>query len=188
MANKVKFGLKSLYYAPITVGTGGTEVYGTPVAMPGAISMSLAKEGDSVELWADDTIYFSGSSGGGYSGTVELALVPESFKSDILGFEATTNGGLAENADASTTYFALLGEFGGDDEQQRFVFFKCTADRPDVAYATIENSRTPQTETLNIKAIPADISSKRLTVWRADSNDTAYTSWFTAVQTPEFTI
>jgi hypothetical protein len=42
MANKVKFGFKNCYYATITEGAGGAITYGTPVALKGAVSMSLS--------------------------------------------------------------------------------------------------------------------------------------------------
>ena len=38
--NKVMFGLKNVYYASVTVGTNSV-TYGTPIAWPGAVSLSL---------------------------------------------------------------------------------------------------------------------------------------------------
>ena len=40
--NKVKFGLKNVHYALLQEGEEGAITYGTPVPMPGAVSMSLA--------------------------------------------------------------------------------------------------------------------------------------------------
>ena len=59
MANKVKFGFKNCYYAPITVSAGGEVSYGTPVALNGAVSMSLSASGDTTEFYADNSLYFS---------------------------------------------------------------------------------------------------------------------------------
>ena len=38
--SKVRFGLSNVYYAPIT-----NSGYGTPVRIPGAVSLSLSVEG-----------------------------------------------------------------------------------------------------------------------------------------------
>ena len=42
--NKVQYGLKNVYYATVTVGTNSV-TYGTPVAWPGAVNLSLSAEG-----------------------------------------------------------------------------------------------------------------------------------------------
>ena len=53
MANKVKFGFKNCYYATITEGAGGTITYGTPVALKGAVSMSLSPSGETTALYLE---------------------------------------------------------------------------------------------------------------------------------------
>ena len=84
MANKVQYGLKNVHYATVTVGTN-TVTYGTPVAWPGAVSLSLSAEGDTNDFYADNIQYFTSIANNGYSGDFESAMIPDSFKTDIMG-------------------------------------------------------------------------------------------------------
>ena len=175
--NKIKYGLRNCYYAVATEGTGGALTYATPVAMPGAVNLSLSPEGETNPFYADDTIYFQSASNNGYSGALELALVPDSFKTDVLG---ETNG--VEYANVTPKEFALLFEFQGDQAATRRVLYRCTASRPDINSSTKETAIEPQTETLNISALPRinDFAVKK----NVYQGDTDYASFFSAVVEP----
>lgn len=180
MANKVKFGLKNCYYSVITEGNGGSVTYATPVALKGAVSMSLSPSGDTTEFYADDGIYFSDVNNNGYEGTLELALVPDDFKIACLGATQDTNGVLVENSNVANAPFALLCEFTGDEKARRFVFYRCMASRTDVASNTKGESIEVQTETLNLTIRPNGNG-----VVKAETSETTDTSvydgWYSAV-------
>ena len=56
--NKVKFGLKNCHYAKATLDPDTNAVtFGTPVAIPGAVNLSLDPEGDTEPFYADDMVY-----------------------------------------------------------------------------------------------------------------------------------
>ena len=186
MANKIKYGLKNVYYAKITANTSG-EVYSAPVPIPGAVNLSLAAEGSNDPFYADDVIYHNVISNNGYSGVLEVALIPDSFRKDILGEAEDDNGILVEKSDVPTNYFALLFEFDGDASAKRFAMYKCSATRPDVASQTKEATATPQTETLNISCIANANGYVKGKAEYSATSGSAYQSWFTTVQEPEFT-
>lgn len=185
MANKVFYGIKNVYYAKATDDGNGNLTYATPVAIPGARSISLSASGDSTDWYADNVSYFATFANNGYEGDLVVAMLPDSFKQDILGETLDTKGFYVETSDVTTSEFALLFQFEGDDKAVRHCLYRCTASRPDVASSTVEASIEPQEETLTIRAMPriADGVVKARAPYTA-ATTSAYATWFAAVQEP----
>ena len=85
MSNKVKFGLKNLYIASVTVGEGNAITFGNPVSWPGSVSLTMDPQGESNPFYADDSKFYVSTSNDGYEVTLETALVPDWFLKDYLG-------------------------------------------------------------------------------------------------------
>lgn len=186
MPNKVKFGLSNCYYA-VYNETEGT--YGTPVALPGAVSLSLDQEGDTNKFRADNIDYYVSISNNGYSGDLELALIPESFLTDVMGEVVDSTAGLQyERADAQPKSFALLMQFEGDANATRHVLYNCKASRPSVASQTTEETIEPVTETISLTAVSRDMTiggeTVPVTKAKCKPTDAAYTTFFSAVKVP----
>lgn len=99
MSNKVKYGLKNVHFAVITETVTDGEVtitYGTPVPIPGAVNIALDAAGESVQFYADDSIYFEENINDGYTGNLEMALIPDDFRTDVLGEIEDSKGALIE--------------------------------------------------------------------------------------------
>ena len=181
--NKVKFNICNVHYALITVDEDGEVTFGTPVAMPGAVSLSLEPNGEPSNFYADGYAYYTISNNMGYEGDLELAMVPESFRTDVLKESLDTNQVLVENANVETANFALLFEFDGDVNAIRHVLYNCSASRPSIESETKEDTIEPGTETLSITADPR--SDGLVKARTGDTTDAGtYTNWYKAVYTP----
>jgi len=182
-SNKVKYNLKNTHYALLTIAEDGTVSYGTPTAIPGSVSISLDANGEPENFYADGIAYYVINNNMGYEGDLELALIPESFRTEILKEELDSKGVLIENAQVELKSFALLFEFDGDQRHIRHVLYNCAASRPGIEGKTNEDSRKVQTETLTIKATP--LSSGVVKAKTGNTTDTTvYNDWYKAVYMP----
>ena len=182
--NKVKYNLKNTHYAMLTISEDGAVSYGTPIPMPGSVSISLDANGEPENFYADGTAYYVINNNMGYDGDLELALIPESFRTDVLKEEADNNEVLVENAHSETAAFALLFEFDGDIRKIRHVLYNCSASRPKIEGKTNEESREVQTETLTIKARPLASGYVKAKTGNKTSAET-YANWYKSVYLPE---
>ena len=153
--NKVKFGLKNVHVWPITSGNADEVTYGEVIKVPGAVEMSLDPSGDSMEFYADDIVYFAEFANNGYEGDLQIALIPEEFELEILGYEKDKNGAIVEKVDGRGKNYAMAFEFDGDVEKTRHIFYNVSSSRPGVAGKTKEETKEPSTDTLSLKAMPS---------------------------------
>jgi len=182
--NKIKYGLKNVHVALLTKGDDGTFTYGTPRAIPGAVSISLDAEGEMNPFYADNIVYFRTVSNNGYTGDLEIALIPDWFREEVLQEVKDTKGVLVETSNITDVqYFALLFQFEGDKKAVRHVLYNCTANRPTVESQTKEDTIEPNTETLSLTADPREDG---LVKARSgdDTNEDTYKNWFTRVYVP----
>ena len=188
MSNKIKYGLKNVYYAIGTPSTTGSMSYNTPVAFPGAVSLSLEPQGDNTPFYADNIVYWVGNGSTGYQGDFECARVLDSFKKDVLGMVKDGKDVLVEDMNAPIVHFALLFQFEGDVKATRHIMYNCTCTRAADSGSTKNESIEPQTETLTITAtsiyspnLDTDVVKAEA---NADSDSTTYTNWFSTVYLP----
>jgi phi13 family phage major tail protein len=159
----------------------GEVTYGTPVRIPGAVNLSMDAQGDTSTFYADDMAYYVTAANDGYSGDLEIALIPDSFRKDVLQEkEDTTDKVLVENVSAEPKPFALLFEFSGDQKAVRHVLYNCAATRPSLTGATTTNTKEPSTETITITASPlsSGVIKAKTT---PDTPDEKYNAWYQKV-------
>lgn len=183
MGNKVQFSLKNVHYAPISTSEEGEVTFGTPVPIPGAVSMTLTRQGSEVKFIADGVVYYASYSNEGYSGTLTIALIPDHFRKTILKeVEDETDHVLVEYANVETQPFALLFEIEGDEKATRRVLYYCTVGVPGED-ADGQAQKTPKTEAMDITATALANGRTRART-TANTVDDVFNNWFKAVWEP----
>lgn len=181
--SKVNFGIQDVHAAILTE-TDGEITYGTPFEIEGAVSLSIDPEGgDSTPFYADNVIYFrSPEVNNGYTGTLELAVTPEAFLTQILGQDKDGDGVIYETADDTKARFALLFQSQGDTNNRRFCFYDCIATRPSRTNETKEDTITPGTDSIEITMNPR-ITDRMVKCYidETEENKAIYDAWFTTV-------
>ena len=184
MGNKVKYNLKNVHAAKLTKTADGEYTYETPKAIPGAVSISLDAEGDSSPFYADGIVYFRSTANNGYSGDLEIALIPEWFRTEILKEALDKNGVLVESATVTEMEkFALLFEFDGDVRCIRHVLYNCSASRPSIESETKEDAIEPGTEKLSLTADPREDGLVKSRTGDA-IDEATYNNWYKNVYIP----
>ena len=194
MSNKVKFGLSRLYRAKLTRGSDGVVSFATPVAMPGAVSMTVTPEGEEGKpFYADNGIFYQGDDvNGGYSLEFNVAMLDAVAKRDIYGEvldEAT--GVQYESVDAKVPEFAYICQVEGDANPLGMVFYACKASRSETSANTKGESTDVDTDTFKVKAaaIPVTIGDETKNITKGfiegtEENKAKYKAFFDGVVVP----
>lgn len=196
---KVKFGLKNVHVFPMTEtvdpDTGVTTMsYGTAIPVPGAVNLSLDVSEDAPEpFYADDGIYYlpAGVSSG-YTGNLEVAVIPDAVKTALMAFIVDAAGVVVELQEAVQKLFGMTFEIATDTKARRLVYYKCQFGRPSLAAATNTNTKTPQTDTAPITVMPTtqlfSLGGENKAVVSAysteETNAGIYNAWHTTIHTP----
>lgn len=184
---KIKYGISNCWFAKATIAANGSATYGTMKALPGAVNLSLDQQGDRNDFFADNVAYYTSVSNTGYEGDLELAMIPDDFYKDILGYLVDTNGVLIENAGADPVHFALTFQVQTDTGSKRVVLYNCVAQRPSVEAATKEDTIEPQTETIPLRITSIYLAAADKDIVKAsceDTQTTAYNTWNSSIYQP----
>ena len=182
--NKVRFGL-----AEVAIAMKTDEGYDAPVRVPGAVKLTCDPEGSTDKFYADDGAYYSIVTNNGYTGELQMALIPDALKAKLFGWKIDRNGALVEIADAVPQEFALLFRVRGDKRKRYNVFYDVIAERPKDEASTTEEKGTPSTETMSVTMTPADIGGERVTklsIEESDANAEVISKFYDAVYEPDF--
>jgi phi13 family phage major tail protein len=181
MANKVLFGISNLHVGTYTE-EGGTVTLGTPYHQKGAVSLSPTESAEKTDFYADNILYYSSFAGGTFEGELEVALFDDDFKTQFLGYVTLTNGGLAITKNATKPKVYIAFEVEGDTEKRRAIFYNCEFGAISREYSTIEETKEPQTATINFTC--AGDNATGVTMATFKPADTGYSTLFTNPTAP----
>lgn len=182
--NKVHYDLTNVHMAIMTT-TGEEPQWGAFQRVHGAISVDLAAQGDTVKLRADGMDYYVCKSNNGYEGDLNLAMVTDWIRINILGETLSeTDKVLIESALAEGKPFAMAFEFLGDKKNRRHVMYNCVAGRPNIKGENKDNPKAPDTETLSLTASPLANGHVKASTTE-DTPQTVYANWYKGVWTKD---
>ena len=177
--NKVRFGLKNFHYA---VRNGNTP--GTPVHVPGSVSLDLQPQGEQSKFCAEDIAYYVTQSNQGYSGDLVIAYVPDAMRQAVWGeVLQETDKVLYELASAEPAVVDIGFQIEGDQQERLTWVYGCTISRPALGSNTIGETKEVQPQTLTITSSPlANGLVKSVTT--KDTTAAVRSAWFESVYVP----
>lgn len=193
MDNKYRYDVKNCYYCPGKRNADGTITFDASRIRQekGLRSIDMQAQGDIFKIRADGIDYIIIASNNGYNGTLNFVKLSDQFRQDCLAESVDITTGIQyEDADATPDPFALMGEFKGDAEGIRFIYYNVTATRPNQAGENKDNMREPDTESISVQAspLPVVIDGKECNIVRGgvtkSANAATYNQWFTKVCLP----
>lgn len=180
--NKVHYALTNVYIATLEMDLEtSTVTFGNPKRLLGAVSMDLSAQGDVIKLRADGMDYYVVNSNNGYQGDLNIARIPDWFRSEILGDTVTASDKvLVETATQEPKAFAMMFEFLGDVKGTRHVLYNCAASRPNIKGENKDNLKDPDTDTLSLTASPLQDGKVKAST-TAETPEDVYKNWFQKV-------
>lgn len=190
--NKYHYDVKNCHYCPGTRNEDGTVTFDKTVKkLRGLMSMEMSAEGETSKIRADGIDYIIITSNSGYSGKLSFVKVDEEFKIDCLNEVVDDATGIQyEDADADPKPFAIMGEFKGDAEGIRWIYYNCVASRIKQAGENKDKQKEPDSEELEITSspLPVTIGGEEKNIVRGgltkSMNAATYDAWFTKVCLP----
>ena len=181
--NKVQFNLKNVHYAVMTT-TGPSPAWSTPVAVPGAVTLSLDPQGEVTPFYADGITYYQSVGNNGYSGDLEMARFPDQMRIDVWKFnQVETDNVLIESVNVEPAAFALLFQIDGDVDEEYYCLYNCSGTRPGVGSTTNTDTKEPQTQTSTISAVALE-DGNVMARTTASTPGGVKEAWFTKVYEP----
>ena len=196
-----QIALNKLYYAAITessvAATLGEETYGTPVALPGVISIDLSFESRDSKLDADNRTFYRNKGIKAGKVSIERALLTAAEEAALCGAAVDENGVLIRSKENKPSPVAILFASEKADGGIRYeCLYRCTFTPPSTAFKTTKEGEDTEYQTPKLEGVlaprnKADADGNHPVEAHVDSDDSGVvaatiTGWFTTVYEPDY--
>ena len=185
---KVLFNIKKLQLSPITaINADGLPTYGSPLKVPGTVSLKLDQEGESEPFHADGIAYFTAPASTTYTGSLENAHFTAEVLKSIFAYMEDTNKNLVETNEATKEFGAQFA-CDSDEGEVYFTLYRVSSTKPNINLQTNESKANINPESVNITVSPITlINGTNVIKSFAEKSATNYENYFTAITLPSFT-
>ena len=182
-ANKIKYGIKNVYFWEYNVSDAGVVSFGTPYHAVSAVSATPSQDSSFEDIPADDTIWWTDAIDG--PDTIEMTFVrlEDEFKKRFCGYVNTTDGGLALPINPKKQALCMVIEFEGDKHNNRLVYYNGICGPITREFETTSReSKNVKNDVVSIRFIGDAASGLIKNTYKP--TDSGYNSLFTSPQPP----
>lgn len=194
MAEPMKIGCDQLHYALLTADTNEQLTFGTPVAMPGVMTLGITANTDSQTAFYDDGPGEVATSLGSIEVTIEKNALSASEKNVLLGHQLDTNGAVIYGAEDIPPFVALGFRNLRTDGTYRYVWLlKGKFQEPEDSSSTKGDSIEFQNESISASFVKVNksfqVGGKTVKPWKTElfettENKAKCAKWFEKVYVP----
>lgn len=181
---KALFNIKKLQFSKLTEGEGGVITYGTPIKIPGTVSLTMDVEQEVTQIYADGIVYIQSSGAQAVSGTLENYLIPKEALKEIYRYAESSNDEMMETDDMPYEFgmqFACDNEAG---EEVLFTYYRVASTKPGINLQTKESGLTVNPQSVDLSASPIKVGDKNITRSYAEPGAANYNNYFQAISIP----
>lgn len=187
-------GNKNFGYAPLQIEDGSVKGFGTPVMIPGLVSVSIETEQSDTNIYADDTVYATIKGAKLRTGKANFRKIPNDYV-EYMGFKKQANGGFADTGTyAAHCIFFETNEtdsLTGENTPTLHYIYTAQCAEPSVSTSTDEDSVEAASLEVSYTSITNDYvkdadgnTVQYFKITRSESNKNLYDAFKTKVILP----
>ena len=190
---KALFNIKKLQISKFTEGTNNTYTYGTPIRVPGTVSLTMDVEQSIDPIYADGISYISISGAMNTTGTLENYFIPVQVLKEIYRYIESDAGEIMQTDDQPYDFAMQFACDNEEGEEIYFTYYHVSSTKPGINLQTKEDSTTINPQSVELSATPIAVQIGSTTNYKniiysfADSTATNYATYFNAVTVPTIT-